>query len=70
MNNIVSKSSATESIRSSVNNLNSVCDGIQCDEICDIIAHRFYTKHGMPNNKVAKLSCVLYTLCIYLDDNN
>ena len=60
MNSIVSKSSATGSIRSSVNNLNSICDGIQCDEICDMIAHRYNAKHGMPNNKAGyHMFCVL-----------
>ena len=56
MNSIVSKTSATESIRSSVSNLNSICDGIQCDEICN----RYYAKHGMPSNKVSfHIFCII-----------
>lgn len=50
---IVSKSSATESVRSPVSNLSSVCDGIQCDEICDVIAHYLQVKHGIAEGKVS-----------------
>ena len=51
--NIISKSSATESIRSSVNNLANARDGLQCDEICEIIAHHYYARHGISNGKVS-----------------
>ena len=56
--NIISKSSATESIRSSVNNLANTHDRIQCDEICDIIAHHYYARHGISNGKVSVPHCV------------
>ena len=58
-NSFVSKSSATESVRSSVSTLNSIRDGIRCDEICDTIAHHYSITHGIPNSKVT----IVYASC-------
>ena len=64
--NFVSRSSATESVRSSVSTLNSVCKDLEHEEICDVIADQFYLKHGIPKGKVSYAYVVhVYNLCTF-----